>query len=120
MSDQCTCAHEFQSCKFCLDQNSASGSEDNEEVYKLPDLTQEELREYERQSLEEWKQFQKERLKNERKEKYRLLKKKLMTPIIMPETVKSEYEKIREEIIAQRNKEWLELEKQWDKSNEGC
>ena len=43
-----------------------------------------------------------------------------MTPIIMPETVKSEYEKIREEIIAQRNKEWLELEKQWDKSNEGC
>ena len=47
------------------------------------------------ESLEEWKQFQKERLKDERKEKYRLLKKKLITPIIMPETVKSEYEKIR-------------------------
>ena len=116
-SDQCTCKHEFDNCKFCQGQDS--GSEDNEEVYKLPDLTIEELREYDRQSLEEWKQVQKKRLKEERKEKYILLKKKLLTPIIMPETVKSQYEKIRDEIIAQRKKEWLELEKQWDKSDGG-
>ena len=88
-SDQCTCKHEFDNCKFCQDQDS--GSEDNEEVYKLPDLTKEELREYDRQSLEEWKQVQKKRLKEERKEKYTLLKTKLLTLIIMPETKKSQY-----------------------------
>ena len=35
----------------------------------------------------------------------------------MPEIKKCEYEKIRDNIIAQRNREWAELETKWDMEN---
>ena len=34
----------------------------------------------------------------------------------LPERELSDYEKIREEIIAQRKKEWLIAEKEWEKN----
>ena len=49
--------------------------------------------------------------------KRRLLRNKLPEPIIMPEIKKCEYEKIRDNIIAQRNREWAELETKWDMEN---
>ena len=36
----------------------------------------------------------------------------------MPKRNKCKYEQIRDDIIAQRKKEWTELEKQWDKDND--
>ena len=45
------------------------------------------------------------------REKRRLLRNKLLEPILMPEMKKCEYEKIRDNIIAQRKIEWAELEK---------
>jgi hypothetical protein len=47
----------------------------------------------------------------------RLLRNKLLEPIIMPDMKKCEYEKIRDNIIAQRKIEWSELEKKWDMEN---
>ena len=35
----------------------------------------------------------------------------------MPEIKKCEYEKIRDNIIAQRKREWAELETKWDMEN---
>ena len=35
----------------------------------------------------------------------------------MPDMKKCEYEKIRDNIIAQRKIEWAELEKKWDMEN---
>ena len=36
----------------------------------------------------------------------------------MPVIVKSEYEKIRDDIIAQRKKEWIKFQKQWNLDKE--
>jgi hypothetical protein len=47
----------------------------------------------------------------------KLLRKNLLEPIIMPKLKKCKYEQIRDDNIAQRKKEWAELEKQWDKDN---
>ena len=49
--------------------------------------------------------------------KRRLLRNKLLEPIIMPEIKKCEYEKIRDNIIAQRKREWAELETKWEMEN---
>jgi hypothetical protein len=49
----------------------------------------------------------------------KLLKRKLLEPIIMPKLKKCKYEQIRDDIIAERiRKKWAELEKQWDKDND--
>ena len=55
--------------------------------------------------------------KDKSREKRRLLKNKLLEPIQMPEMKKYEYENIRDNIIAQRKIEWVELEKKWDMKN---
>ena len=51
------------------------------------------------------------------REKRRLLRNKLLEPIIMPDMKKCEYEKIIDNIIAPRKIEWSELEKKWDMEN---
>ena len=56
-------------------------------------------------------------LKNRRKSKRQEIKDRMMKPLpALPERELSEYEKIREEIIAQRKKEWLIAEKEWEKN----
>ena len=111
--EECTCSHDFAYCLFCQNQGSA-GVDCDDSVYKLDDHTQEQLEEFERHQLEEWQQWNKEQAKNRKREKAKSLKSQLLQPISMPETKKSEYEKIRDSIIAQRKEEWAKLEKQWD------
>ena len=58
----------------------------------------------------------KENLQSERKPNRIKIKKKIEKSIpSLPARELSEYEKIREEIIAQRKKEWLIFEKEWEK-----
>ena len=55
-------------------------------------------------------------IKKEKKEKRKALKEKARKPLPpLPSRELSEYEKIREEIIAERKKEWAIYEKEWEK-----
>ena len=85
-------------------------------VDKIANLTK--TKQYHLLSLKERRITNKEKLREKKREKYKLLKKKLLTPIIMPVIVKSEYEKIRDDIIAQRKKEWIKFQKQWNLDKE--
>ena len=112
----CVCTHEFDNCIFY--QNSRSDcSENDDDVYELPKLTEEEIAEYNRQDFENWKKMRQQERRDKTREKRRLLRNKLLEPIIMPDMKKCEYEKIRDNIIAQRKIEWSELEKKWDMEN---
>ena len=76
-------------------------------------LTPEERERYEKEDLEQHQIM----LKNRRKSKRQEIKDRMMKPLpALPERELSEYEKIREEIIAQRKKEWLIAEKEWEKN----
>ena len=106
----CVCTHEFDNCIFC--QNSRSDcSENDDDVYELPKLTEGEIKEYNRQDFENWKKMRQQERRDKTREKRRLLRNKLLEPIIMPDMKKCEYEKIRDNIIAQRKIEWSELER---------
>ena len=67
---------------------------------------------FQKEDLEQYKNL----LKNERKSKRKELKERAKKPLPpLPARELSEYEKIRENIITQRNKEWLVYEKEWEK-----
>ena len=116
MSDNlqsCVCTYEFDFCKFCQDQESDTDHH-YDDGYTLPNLTEEEVQEFQRKDFEDWKEWRKEDAREKRREKRKLLLNKLLQPIILPVPVKCEYEKIRDDIIAQRRREWAVLEKQWE------
>ena len=113
----CICVHEFDNCKFC--QNHISDcSETDDDVYQLPNLTEEEIQEFNKQDFKNWKEMRRQERNAKSMEHKKLLRRKLLEPIIMPKLKKCKYEQIRDDIIAQRKKEWAELEKQWDKDND--
>ena len=109
--------HEFDNCKFCQNHISDS-SETDDDVYQLPNLTEEEIQEFNKQDFKNWKEMRRQERRAKSMEHRKLLKRKLLEPIIMPKLKKCKYEQIRDDIIAQRKKEWAELEKQWDKDND--
>ena len=114
--EYCICTHEFDHCKFCQSYASVSNQWE-EDVCKLPILTEAEVEEFYREDFENWKEIRKEVERDKRREKRTQLTKKLLEPIQMPETELCVYEKIRNYILAQRKTEWAELEKQWEKDN---
>jgi hypothetical protein len=46
--------HEFYNCKFCQNHISDCSETDND-VYQLPNLTEEEIQEFNKQDIENWK-----------------------------------------------------------------
>ena len=74
-------------------------------------VSPEEKKRFEKEDLEQYKAM----LKNLRRSRRKEIKEKLIKPLPpLPLRQPSQYEKIREEIIAQRNKEWLIAEKEWE------
>ena len=83
----------------------------------MQELTKEQIQEFERESYENWIDARKQERRNKWREKRNSLKQKLLEPIFMPQLQKSLYEKISDDNIAQRNREWVELEKEWERQN---
>ena len=63
------CTHELDNCNFC--QNSRSYDND---VYELPELTEEEIQEYNKQDFENWKQMRQHERQEKGRGKRRLLR----------------------------------------------
>ena len=51
----CVCTHELDNCIFCQN-NRSDCSENDDDVYELPKLTEEEIEEYNRQDCENWRE----------------------------------------------------------------
>ena len=74
-------------------------------------ISPEEKERLDKEDLEQYKDMQ----RKERKLRRKRIKEKLLKPLPpLPERELSQYEKIRLEIITQRNKEWLQVEKEWE------
>ena len=101
--EECVCDIDIN-CKYC------------EEVYEneknlVQTISPEEKERFDKEDLEQYKIMQ----RNERKLRRKMIKEKLLKPLPpLPERELSQYEKIRLEIISQRNKEWLQVEKEWE------
>lgn len=104
--NECICDFDID-CPYC-----AAEHESEKNLYSDYILTKEESDRFERAELEQYKALK----KSERKERRKRLVEKAKKPIPpLPKRELSEYEKIREEIISQRNKEWAIYEKEWEK-----
>ena len=102
--EDCTCDIDIN-CPYCTAQN-----EDEKYLYSI--ITKEESEKFAKEELEEYKIMK----KIERKERRKALVHKFKKPLPpLPVRELSEYEKIREDIIAQRNQEWQVYEKEWEK-----
>ena len=102
--DSCVCDIDIN-CPHC---EAVKEAED----YLYETITWEEKERFEREELEQYRNMK----KTERKQKRKALKEKAMKPLPpLPSRELSEYEKIREELIAERKKEWAIYEKEWDK-----
>ena len=56
--------------------------------------------------------------RNKKRSQRKRIKEKFLKPLPpLPEKELSQYEKIRLEIISQRNKEWLKFEQEWEEKN---
>ena len=51
--NQCVCSYEFAYCLYCQN-NSEDKSDSDEEYFDIPDLTKEQVEEFERESFENW------------------------------------------------------------------
>ena len=102
--NECICDFDID-CPYC-----AREHESKKNFYYI--LTKEESERFQREELEQYKSMK----KLERKERRKKLVEKAKKPIPpLPIRELSEYEKIREEIISQRNKEWAIYEEEWEK-----
>ena len=102
-SEDCTCDFDID-CISCAAQNEAEKN-----LYTL--TSKEESDRFQKEELEAYRNQK----KNERKEKRKVLIEKAKKPLKpLPNREPSEYEKIREDLIAQRQKEWLVYEKKWE------
>ena len=102
-SEDCTCDIDID-CPYCLALNK-------DEKYLYSINTKEEHEKFAKEELEEFKIMK----KNERKEKRRAIMEKSKKPLPpLPVRELSAYEKIREEIIAQRKHDWEVYEKDWE------
>ena len=103
-SDCCVCDTDIN-CPHC---EAVKEAED----FLYDPITEEEKERFEREEMEQYRNMK----KKEKKEKRKALKEKAMKPLPpLPSRELSEYEKIREEIIAERKKEWAIYEKEWEK-----
>ena len=101
--ENCICDYDIN-CPYCKAQQEAEKS-----LY--PIISKEESARYEKEELEDYKRI----IKNKRKEKRMALLEKAKQPMPpLPVRELSEYEKIRENIISQRRKEWELYEKEWE------
>ena len=90
-------------CKFCTDVLESEKKLQGEHNWTVEDEAAE---------LEEYKLLK----KKERREKHIEMVRKMKLPIdALPDRELSKYEMIREDNIAQREKEWAELEAKWEK-----
>ena len=104
LDEECVCDIDID-CNYC--------KKVNEREKNLQEIiTMEVKQQYAMEDIEQFKKM----LKNKRKAKRMEINEKLKKPI-KPFPVKemSKYEKIREDIIKQRKKEWLVFEKEWEK-----
>ena len=101
---ECVCDIDIN-CEYCLK------IQESESVW-YEAISVEDRDKFQKEDLEQYKNL----LKNERKSKRKELKERAKKPLPpLPARELSEYEKIRENIITQRNKEWLVYEKEWEK-----
>ena len=101
--DECVCEIDIN-CEYCQKLTENEKNLDNT-------VSPEEKKRFEKEDLEQYKAM----LKNLRRSRRKEIKEKLIKPLPpLPLRQPSQYEKIREEIIAQRNKEWLIAEKEWE------
>ena len=102
--ETCICDIDID-CPYCQAQ-----MEDEKYLYTIN--TEEEKARYEKEEIEGYKSM----IRNKRKERRTVLLEKAKNPLPpLPVRELSEYEKIREEFIAQRKKEWEIYEKEWEK-----
>ena len=102
--ETCICDIDID-CPYCQAQ-----MEDEKYLYTIN--TEEEKARYEKEEIEGYKSM----IRNKRKERRTVLLEKAKKPLPpLPVRELSEYEKIREEFIAQRKKEWEIYEKEWEK-----
>ena len=101
---ECTCEVDVD-CPYCTAQN-----ESEKHLYSIS--TKAESERMEKEEFEAYKNMK----KSERKEKQKALMEIAKQPLPpLPIKEPSEYEKIREEFIAQRKREWTIYEKEWER-----
>ena len=104
--EKCVCDIDIN-CEYC------------EKVYEKEKnlvhiISPEEKKQLEKEELEQNKIMQRNKKRSQRKR----IKEKFLKPLPpLPEKELSQYEKIRLEIISQRNKEWLKFEQEWEEKN---
>ena len=102
--EECICDIDIN-CPYCAAQHEA-------EKCCYTSISKEEKERFDKEEMEEYKSM----LKIEKKKKRKALLEKLKRPMPpLPVKELSEYEKIREDFIAQRKREWLVYEKKWEK-----
>ena len=103
VDEECACEIDIN-CEYC--KKLTENEKDLDTIVSSEDKIR-----FEKEDLEQHKAM----LKNLRRSRRQEIKEKLMKPLPpLPVRKLSQYEKIREEIISQRNKEWLIVEKEWD------
>ena len=108
-SEICCCDFDTN-CEYC-----EKLFEDDKMINELaPSITEEELRKFEDEELEEYQRMKKIERNRKHREKLEGLKKPAPP---LPTRELCEYEKIRDRNIAEREKEWAIYEKEWDKKN---
>ena len=102
--DECICDIDID-CPYCTAQHEA-------EKCCYTSISKEDKERFDKEEMEEYKNM----LKIERKRKRKALLEKLKRPLPpLPVRELSDYEKIREDFIAQRKREWVVYEKEWEK-----
>ena len=103
VDEECACEIDIN-CEYC--KKLTENEKDLDTIVSSEDKIR-----FEKEDLEQHKAM----LKNLRRSRRQEIKEKLMKPLPpLPVRKLSQYEKIKEEIIAQKNKEWLIVEKEWD------
>lgn len=102
--EDCTCDIDID-CPYCAAQNES-------EKYCYSINSKEDNERFDKEELEQYKSM----IRNDRKRKRKALSENLKKPMPpLPVRELSEYEKIRENIISQREMEWEKYEKEWEK-----
>ena len=105
----CVCEHSDE-CEFCETQ-----FEDENIFNKQHEFTKEEEKEFEKQELEQYRRHKREERNEKRREKAERARQPMQA---LPERELCLFERIREDIIAQRKREWAVLENKYEELSE--
>ena len=105
----CVCEYDTD-CKYCSDVY-----ENEKDLYEPNPFSKEEESEFERQELEAYKKNIREERNEKRRKKAELARQPMPA---LPEREMCLYERIREDNIAERKREWAKFEIEWEKKEQ--